>query len=108
MPAVPEERRLGQARQWRGRPARRVMGWYADNSDGHTHPVGQKEPNAFGLYDMHGNVWEWTATADGARRVLRGGCYCRIAGDCTAYLRGWNESVHRSERIGFRLALSQD
>jgi formylglycine-generating enzyme required for sulfatase activity len=70
------------------------MAWYVDNSGNQTHPVGQKQANAFGLYDMHGNVSEWCADAwhenyngaptdgsiwlsggDSSRRVLRGGSW---------------------------------
>ena len=80
-----------------------VMGWYEDNSGLGTHPVAQKEPNAWGLYDMHGNVCEWTSTADGDDRVCRGGSWFIYSARCAAGNRYWDYPGCRSSTFGFRL-----
>ena len=102
-----------------------LAGWYDKNSGGQTHPVGEKAPNAWGLYDMHGNVWEWVeddwhdsykkapddgwAWVDnprGSYRVVRGGSWGNVARSCRSARRFNGAPGIRYNDLGFRLSRS--
>ena len=97
--------------------------WYDGNNSKRTHPVGQKKPNTWGLYDMHGNVWEWCSdwrensyanagTTDpqgpssGEYRVLRGGSWYIIPRSCRSAFRYWFSPGGSYYDFGFRVVLS--
>ena len=79
-------------------------GWYAVNAGGRTHQAGGKAPNAFGVYDALGNVWEWTSTAEGSDRVIRGGSWYNSPAGARVAARGWYAPGDRFQSLGFRLA----
>lgn len=104
-----------------------VMGWYEGNSGDVTHLVAGKEANAWGLFDMHGNVWEWvedyckdrrsqtiTATyrdgltdpvsSKGRNRICRGGSWYGYAENCRSAYRYSYSPGDKDNRLGFRLS----
>jgi formylglycine-generating enzyme required for sulfatase activity len=96
--------------------------WFDGNRNNQTHPVGEKKANAWGIYDMHGNVWEWCSDRygdypkgavsdpveqlEGSDRVVRGGGWGDGAALCRSALRAGADPSDRSNRGGFRVALS--
>ena len=98
--------------------------WYAENSEYKTHEVKTKAPNAWGLYDMHGNVYEWCldqyselgpepaadplAAADAATHVYRGGCWDSVARNCRSAFRMKYPATTRLDYTGLRVLLVPD
>ena len=96
--------------------------WYLPNAKDRTWPVGLKRPKDFGLFDMHGNVWQWCqdwykkdyytdspeddpkGPDSGTVRVLRGGCWGDAGAGCRAARRGWFEPGNCGADIGVRVA----
>lgn len=110
--------RAGSISKWHFGNSKSALGnyaWYDKNSRDKTHPVAKKKPNKWGLYDMHGNVWEWTNSCyterlnigcyeGGKYKVLRGGSWINYAINTRSADRSYSSPVDRVIIIGFRVA----
>jgi formylglycine-generating enzyme required for sulfatase activity len=88
------------------------IAWYRRNSDEQIHEVGGKQPNAWGFYDMLGNVWDWCwdiydAEVYGTYRVLRGGGWFDEPWSCRASVRRRSHPALQIDDVGFRVARSE-
>ncbi|WP_079913074.1 formylglycine-generating enzyme family protein [Paenibacillus sp. 32352] len=117
--------RAGTSTRWEFGDNESILGeyaWYQENSDGVTHPVGQKKPNAWGLYDMYGNIQEWCkdwyaapypqgnasdpqGPNSGDSRVLRGGAWGDDFTMVRSTYRNASGTDAKTPGIGFRVAM---
>jgi formylglycine-generating enzyme required for sulfatase activity len=83
-------------------------GWFSDNSAKWSHRTRELRPSVAGVFDIHGNLWEWVDDwyTEGSDRVFRGGCWDDDAAFCGSAFRDGLTPVVRLNSLGFRLALS--